>query len=281
MPNHTRRHLPEALAAHAAMLGDYPVERVDIYRRDCVTKRVRVVPSKPAPIREKGTKIKEFSDRAMRRCIFWAKNCDADFLSMITLTYPSDFPCDGRRVKRHLNAFREDYLQTYQSRGLWWLEFQRRGAPHFHILCEEDLSSHGPLVTRKRRFKVNKGAVEYQTNVECSDWLAWRWYEIVGSGDLNHKKAGTAWEVITAEEGAWVYAAAHAGKRKQKIVPEGYTDVGGFWGKIGDLKVEKIGSCKVTTADVFAAYGPGALSSEGKVKKYLYDGSTKFSADDV
>lgn len=266
----------EALSNHARMHGDYPIESVDVYRRDSVTRRVSLVGTRNPPPMEEGRVIKEFSDRAMRRLIFFAKNCDADFLSMITLTYPKDFPCDGKLVKKHLNAFREDYLATFQSRGLWWLEFQSRGAPHFHILMEEDLSTHGPLETRFRRFKWGDGATEFQTEKNCADWLAHRWYAIVGSGDRKHLKAGTAWEVVRAEEGAWIYAASHAGKRKQKTVPDAYENVGGFWGKIGALLVEKVETIKLTTEDVYEVYGPDAMSSKGKTKKFLYDSRAMF-----
>lgn len=268
-----------ALTDHALAQGDYPVASLEIYRRDVITKRVRVVPTKKPPVRVAGVEITEYSDRAMRRGIFFAKNCDADFLSMITLTYPMEFPTDGKRVKQNLWDFKADYRSTFSGRCIWWLEFQRRGAPHYHLISEEDLSSHGPLVTKKRRTKFGDGTKEYVTAEEPSAWLADRWFRIVGSGDPKHLRAGTAWEVIRAEEGAWVYMAAHGGKRKQKIVPEGYKNVGGFWGKIGDLRVPLVGTVKMNTAEVFQAVGKAALSSNGKMKKYLNDASGKFSID--
>lgn len=265
------------LSEHAQNNGDYPVESVDVYRRDCITRRVRVIPSKNPPIREIGVRIKEFSDRAMRRLIHKAKNCNADFVSMLTLTYPNSFPMDGRKVKSHWASFAKAYRSKFASRCLWWLEFQMRGAPHFHVLSEENLDLLGPLVTRKRPSKTSKGSKEYQTNKEASDWLANRWYNIVGSKDENHLRAGTAWEVIESKEGAWVYAASHAGKRKQKTVPEGFTDVGRFWGEIGELIVERFGTRKIDTSGVFQVYGCDALSREGKCKKYLYDGAKLFA----
>lgn len=273
--------VPEALTAHALRQGDYPVESVEIYRRDVVTKRVRVIPSKKPPVREKGVKITEYSDKAMRRGIFLAKNCDADFRSMITLTYPAAFPTDGKRVKQNLWDFKADYRETFSGRCIWWLEFQRRGAPHFHLISEEDLSLHGPLVTVTRRKKIGRGEITFQTAQEPSEWLAHRWYCIVGSRDPKHLKAGTAWEVIKAEEGAWVYMAAHGGKRKQKQVPDGYENVGGFWGKIGKFEVPLTGTAKVTTEDIFKIYGHSALSSKGKVKKYLYDAAKNFQPDEI
>lgn len=274
------RSVAECLSDHAASRGDFPVSSVDIYRRDVVVRRVRIVGCKQPPPKENGRVIKEFSDRSMRALIHKAKNCDADFLSMLTLTYPVEFPMNGGKVKRHLKSFAKAYRETFESRCLWWMEFQRRGAPHFHLLSEEDLAANdGGLVTVERRRKANRGALEFQTNRECANWLAYRWFNIVGSKDPKHLKAGTAWEVVRSEEGAWVYAAAHAGKRKQKKPPEGFENVGRFWGEIGKLNVERIGSVKVTAEDVFDVYGPAALSREGKIKKYLYDAAGKFSFD--
>jgi len=212
----------------------------------------------------------------MRRLIHTVKNCDADFVSMLTLTYPAEFPMNGRKVKCHLESFSAAYRSTFTGRAVWWLEFQKRGAPHFHILSEENLALLGPLETRKRPSRASQGAKEYRTNADASDWLAYRWFNIVGSKDEKHLHAGTAWEVVESTEGAWVYAAAHAGKRKQKIVPGGFTEVGRFWGVIGKLTVERVGSFKIDTEGVFQVYGINALSRKGKCKKYLYDGAKLF-----
>jgi hypothetical protein len=56
---------------------------------------------------------------------------------MVTLTAPSDwlvvFP-DGRTAKRALEAFRAAYERQWgPAMGPWKLEFQHRGAPHFHL----------------------------------------------------------------------------------------------------------------------------------------------------
>jgi len=54
---------------------------------------------------------------------------------MVTLTYPAVFPDEGRAVKRHLDMFLKRLKREFpQSAAIWKLEYQRRGAPHFHIL---------------------------------------------------------------------------------------------------------------------------------------------------
>lgn len=57
----------------------------------------------------------------------------------ITLTYGAEYPAPDV-AKQHLRAFlkRLTYLSAKQGRKggfIWRLEFQARGAPHFHIIC--------------------------------------------------------------------------------------------------------------------------------------------------
>lgn len=52
----------------------------------------------------------------------------------ITLTYPKEFP-DVKTAKSHLRAFLERIRRLSASAcGVWRLEFQKRGAPHFHLI---------------------------------------------------------------------------------------------------------------------------------------------------
>lgn len=59
--------------------------------------------------------------------------------AMLTLTYPGDWlpvAPDGKTVKAQLRALRKRYERHYGEPFLlvWKLEFQRRGAPHIHML---------------------------------------------------------------------------------------------------------------------------------------------------
>jgi len=59
-------------------------------------------------------------------------------LAMVTLTYPGDwlrYAPDAATVKRHLKSWRSALERQYGQRcAVWKLEFQARGAPHFHVL---------------------------------------------------------------------------------------------------------------------------------------------------
>jgi hypothetical protein len=169
----------------------------------------------------------------MRR---YLRECRASYRCMVTLTYPGFFETDGVAVKNHLRRFlqevQREYIrghkpnhdypyggsvhgtgQNYQGNkqlhsAFWFLEFQERGAPHFHIFFNWAPSK---------------------------EWVSKRWYEIVGSEDIRHFHAGTRTEKILAgRAGTISYASKYANKCEQKVVPDGYKNVGRFWGVYGD-----------------------------------------------
>ena len=150
--------------------------------------------------------VVEFSRKSRERLRFVATNTEANFNTLITLTYPFDFPSDGQIVKGHLHKFLGWLCHEYPGQYLWFIEFQRRGAPHFHVLYRPLLATFVPF---------NK--------------VARMWYTIVGSGDKRHLHAGTRVERIRCTNGAAHYAVKYAQKMTQKRVPVGYRHVGRFW----------------------------------------------------
>jgi hypothetical protein len=121
------------------------------------------------------------------------------------------------------------------SRGFWFYEFQKRGAPHFHAFISS----------------FPRGGV---------DAISRAWYQIVNSGDEKH----LAWhngqlsgrkclEVMRNPLAASVYATKYAAKMNQKEVPEGFENVGRFWGQWGDFRpvwkwVQASGDHAISTA---------------------------------
>jgi len=186
------------------------VQGVTVYKSDVVVRRSGGSANRdPVPRGE----VKEFSYKSRQRLAFVAANTDVKFRTMITLTYPKEFPSDGEKVKRDLRAFldfiRRDLEHPFY---LWFLEFQRRGAPHIHMLIDWPMPI-GVLAKREVRFRVSA-----------------TWYRIVGSGDEKHLAAGTRTGVLRSPEGGAHYAVKYAMKMYQKCVPEGYRNVGRFWG---------------------------------------------------
>lgn len=138
---------------------------------------------------------------------------------MLTLTYPREFPADGRTVKRHLDNFRRSWCDRFGAppAGVWKLEFQRRGAPHFHLY-------------------VGRPVMPWR---EFLDWARDTWYRIVGSGDPAHLEQGVRIDRQFCSKSksvkalAWYFAkhnAKHSTKHYQNEVPEGFGAPGRFWG---------------------------------------------------
>lgn len=158
------------------------------------------------------------SKKSRRRLAFVANNTQVVFRTMVTLTYPKQFETDGQIVKGHLRTFLQWCRDRFDRPSyLWFLEFQRRGAPHIHILLDCPLPS------------------DKDERVELFYIVARRWYEIVGSGDVRHRAAGTRCEGIRKPDGAARYCLKYAYKTEQKCVPKAYQNVGRFWGCSRDV----------------------------------------------
>jgi hypothetical protein len=159
--------------------------------------------------------VSGFSSASRRRLFKRAAACDWQALGsswFVTLTYPAAFP-DSATAKRHLRAFRQAWSRKWgRPVGMWKLEFQRRGAPHFHLALVADASV-----------------------VDVRDWCAQTWFRIVGSGDDRHLLAGTSVEALAGSPAAYFagYVGDHAkSKEYQHVVPPGDWP-GRFWGAWG------------------------------------------------
>lgn len=206
---------------------------IEIYERDVVVKRQGYSHAPPDVVRGK---VKEFSKASRQRLAFVASNTSVTFRTMVTLTYPNEWPHDGKRVKRDLRRFLT-WMQKVSSKCeyLWFLEFQQRGAPHVHILTDYPLPrKKGPL----KSYRLH---------------LARKWFEICDTGDHKHLLAGTACERLRSPQGGAHYAVKYAQKMRQKTVPEGYQDCGRFWGHTKAVKPSPTEVYRCTEDDVRGA----------------------------
>lgn len=169
-------------------------------------------------------KVREFSSRSRRRLAEVAHDLGELHTPewMVTLTLPGEWQSvcpDGRAFKRHVMAWRRR-LDRWLRRGgfdswsgLWFCEFQERGAPHLHVIL------WGPGLS-------NVGARAF------AEWVSSSWASVVGHRDSvereKHLRAGT--RVERMRERHFGYAVKYAAKMQQKRVPEGFRDVGRFWG---------------------------------------------------
>jgi len=145
------------------------------------------------------------SDKSVLRMRRFLQNSCCEFINMTTLTYPGEWESDGKEVKKHLDKFMGRFMKHNES-AFWFLEFQKRGAPHFHILHTD---------------YVNKYTIS----------LDWAW----SNGCFKSIKTMTKVEkIIAGRRGMMSYISKYAAKQDQKEVPDGYRNVGRFWGVRGN-----------------------------------------------
>jgi hypothetical protein len=154
-------------------------------------------------------------------------------LAMVTLTLPGDWLTvapDGKTFKKLLRRFELRWRRTVGDwRCLWKLEFQRRGAPHWHGLMRV------PALVGRQTFE---------------EWLSATWADCVAHPDpierMKHEKAGTGVDFsgkdFSDPRRISLYFLGHSskttdGKEYQHRVPEEW-QVGGkgpgrFWGNPG------------------------------------------------
>ena len=143
------------------------------------------------------------------------KHASSSRAFMLTLTYPHDFPQEPETYHRHLDNFHRalDH-QKHDAYGcIWRLEFQKRGAPHFHILVVfRD-------TTDTARFRI---------------WARRVWFRVVGSNDVRHRAWGAdvipVWRRRGEESALMWYLIKYLGKESAE-----QSRTGRCWGEWGEL----------------------------------------------
>lgn len=164
--------------------------------------------------------ITDFSFASRKRLLRKVSRLNQNLLDapiFVTLTYPGVYSEEFTEWKRHLDNFAKRCERKYPAGFFFWkLEFQKRGAPHYHLMV----------------FRVK--------NVDM-DWLSQAWYEIVGSGDERHLRAGTRVERSHGWQAILGYTAKYMGKplENQK------ESIGRVWGLKGEKNFNKcVGAIK-------------------------------------
>lgn len=212
----------------------YPIIGATLYPGGLIVKRLNLSPFQGIRQKPKRGEIGRLSRRSLSNLLLLVSVRKSELKSMMTLTYGPNFPNSGKEVKTDLNRFLTRFRQVYRGAGyIWFLEFQRRGAPHIHVLLTVD----GPDQGERRWFswlwsniackgqnwpytslQVFNGRLVEERELETMEVVRW-WH--------NREKA---WEGVRLKDGAARYAAKYALKPYQKKVPLGYRDVGRFWG---------------------------------------------------
>lgn len=165
--------------------------------------------------KQRGT-VKTFSSHSRARmiqCLNTIDYLEMGIPVMFTLTYPAEWPVNFNEWKRHLNRFNLRAKQMMEGFcGVWRLEPQYRGAPHYSFMV---------------------WGADFLMTKEGKEWLSKTWFEVVGSGDEKHLRAGTRVEgEITLEKVKW-YIMKYQTKSRKGVKNEFFDyEVGRYWGKI-------------------------------------------------
>ena len=164
--------------------------------------------------------IKAFSKKSKFRLMHQMRNSQHHFKQFITLTYPKEFPTDGRVVKEHLNALLTRMRQVFGDlQYMWVFEAQTRGAPHFHIIINAEL----PNQKKKDR---------HGTYFHSETWSR-LWSSITGNEDNpKHLRHGLRIDPITdgSTKKLASYMAKYYTKNEQKSFGANFSGIGRFWG---------------------------------------------------
>lgn len=219
----------------------------------------RFVPGDPPAAAKRG-RIKGFSLASRRRlldllmAVPWADLATTDRHSaaagciFLTLTYPREYPGEWETWKRHLDAFRRA-LAHQKPNGfgaIWRMEYQHRGAPHFHIL----LSFDTPVSIQRLK-----------------SWALGAWARIVDSGDPLHLLHGADVRPVYATRGQEArlmhYLVKYLGK------PDDGQDFGGrIWGGWYEIPQEVRIGVSFETRQAFTEF-LRRVRRWGKISRYL------------
>lgn len=164
---------------------------------------------KTIPPGERGD-IVEFSAQSRKRLMQLFASIDESAVRstsvFLTLTYHLDWPSTPDGCRQQLQAFLKAFQRKFpQTAQIWRLEFQQRGAPHYHILAVGL-----PFVDK--------------------DWITSTWGRIAHGTSIYHGLMAT--NVVQIDN--WYHACAYVSKEVAKVRQQSWGEkVGRYWGVEG------------------------------------------------
>lgn len=208
----------------------FPIVGVRVYRRSLRIVRQSLLEVRPGKKSKRG-EITSLSKRSLSRFAFLVGNSTTPFLSLLTLTYGQNYPVCGLEAKRGLGNVLQAFRRRYPGvKYFWFLEFQERGAPHFHV----GLNISPTWEDRKWLAQTWGRIAEPENLAYINGWgkdfgIDSPTFYTRDSVIMQHYRQGV-WENVRSKDGAIRYVLSYTLKPHQKRVPDDYTDVGRFWG---------------------------------------------------
>jgi hypothetical protein len=210
----------------------YPIESVTEYGSVMVVTRGNERPHSLTHIRGKKGELTRLNKKSRDYLAFVVNATGVQFNSMMVLTYGANYPRCGKQVKSDLNVMLNWVRRVLKSEYLWFLEFQRRGAPHVHILLETDRVTSGlryDFAVQWANTVCKRGAYPYCDRGDKSRRSVYS--DIIRVHD--HRKQ---WASKRSGHGLVGYVTKYATKTEQKDVPPEFSNVGRFFGWSSEVR---------------------------------------------
>lgn len=162
-----------------------------------------------------------FSRHSASRLTRTARNAMPALVTQMVLTYHNTIP-DGETAKKHLHAWLAVLRRACPGVGyLWILEFQQRGAAHFHVWLTEPYSE-----ALWKRLGVAWNRLVEPSSAKHLELHSELWFD---------RKKGWQQAMIPWDMKGAGYLRKYMSKEAQKCVPDGFGWVGRFWGSTRNL----------------------------------------------
>lgn len=153
----------------------------------------------------KRSTVKGFSRAARRRMARKLATLGEAVPIFVTLTYGAEWSRNPEDWKRHLDTWLKCLGRAYpEISGIWRLEPQKRGAPHYHLLL------YGGRIDKA--------------------WLSESWARCSEDESPEHVAAGTNVQAIRSSNGAAWYCSKYMAKAVSDELSKEWRQVGKWWG---------------------------------------------------
>lgn len=220
----------------------FPISGITIVPNGVIlTRACRLLPGDPR-VRGDRRKITKSHRRSLNKLVFKVLTCGIQFLSLITLTYGPSWPLNGQQVKSDLNEFLIYMKRSFGSFDyFWYLEFQTRRAPHFHIgtTLRKPTQCHRELMATIWSNIIEPQNLPYTAIVSPYGRKNAAFGMWTKDSVFKQHRRWQNWQGIEKDDGAIRYVVKYATKAYQKQVPPEYRDVGRFWSTSRNVAVPK------------------------------------------
>lgn len=181
--------------------------------------------------------ITYLSQRARSQMLFTLCTTSTALNNMLLLSYGKQYPRDGKACKQHLDRFLKSLRRRWHNVSyFWFLEFQKRGAPHVHVYTDTGEVSNDDREWLGKVWTRCQGINDPTPYTDLSSRHLKCLYAEVSAVHSHYRQ----WEELRTPDGHIRYAAKYSLKTHQKKVPSSYSNVGRFWGCSKSITQNKV-----------------------------------------